>query len=110
MASSLVRKLGIQPGQRVLIDSAPANYAESLGELPAGVEVSEVPEGEFDFVQVFGQDSSEFACLGPEAIEAVKYDGLLCLSYPKRSSKVKSVLTRDVMWKLMANTGLRPVA
>lgn len=56
------------------------------------------------------KDSNELASLGPVAIEAIKYDRLLRISYPKRSSRVESDLTRDVMWELMADTGLRPMA
>jgi hypothetical protein len=48
--SLLVKKLRIQPGQRILILNAPSGYAESLGELPEGAEVSDVPEGESDFI------------------------------------------------------------
>jgi hypothetical protein len=110
MVASLVKKLRIQPGQRMLIANAPAGYAELLGELPEGTEAWETPEGEFDFVHLFVEDSNELADLGPSAIEALKYDGLLWISYPKRSSKVKTDLSRDVMWDLIADTGLRPVA
>ncbi|GAG12697.1 unnamed protein product [marine sediment metagenome] len=109
MVASLIKKLRIQPGQRMLILNAPSGYANSLGELPEGAELSELPEGEFDFVHLFVRDSNEFANLGPPAIEAVKYDSLLGISYPKKSSKVESDLSRDVMWELMADTGLRPV-
>jgi hypothetical protein len=108
--SLLVKKLRIRPGQRILILNAPSGHAESLGELPEGAEVSDVPEGEFDFVHLFVKDSNEFASLGPTAIEAIKYDGLLWISYPKRSSGIESDLTHDVMWELTADTGLRPVA
>ena len=45
----------------------------------------------------------------PAAIAAVAYDGLLWISYPKRSSKVETDLSRDVLWDLMMETGLRPV-
>jgi hypothetical protein len=107
--ASLVKKLRIQPGQRLLILNPPSGYIESLGDLPEGVEVSEKPEGKFDFVHLFVRDSTEFADLSPKAMDAVKYDGLLWISYPKRSSKVATDLTRDVMWDLMADTGLRPV-
>ena len=107
--ASLVKKLRIQPGQRLLILNPPSGYIESLGDLPEGVEVSEKPEGKFDFVHQFVRDSTEFADLSPKAMDAVKYDGLLWISYPKRSSKVATDLTRDVMWDLMADTGLRPV-
>ena len=53
--------------------------------------------------------SDELAKLGPKAVGAVEYDGLLWISYPKKSSKVKTDLTRDVLWELMSDTGLRPV-
>jgi hypothetical protein len=66
--------------------------------------------GEFDFVHLFVKDSAEFARIGPQAIDAVTYDRFLWKSYPKRSSKVATDLTRDVMWKLTADTGLRPVS
>jgi len=110
MASSLIKKLRIQSGQRMLILNAPPGYAEALGDLPEGAEVWEVSEGDFDFVHLFVRDSSEFASLGLLAIEAVRYDGLLWISYPKRSSKVETDLSRDVMWEPVADTGLRPVA
>lgn len=108
--SPLIKKLRIRPGQRMLILNAPPGYTDSLGELPEGAGVRELPEGDFDFVHLFVQDSSEFSNLGLPAIEAVRYDGLLWISYPKRSSKVETDLTRDVMWELVADTGLRPVA
>ena len=40
---------------------------------------------------------------------AIEYDGLLWISCPRRSSKVETDLTRDVLWELMKGTGLRPV-
>ena len=109
MASSLVKKLRIQPGQRLLILSAPAGYVASLGELPDGVEVCEEPEGTFDFVHLFVKDSDEYAELSLLALAAVSYDGLLWISYPKRSSQVETDLTRDVLWKLAEKSGVRPV-
>ena len=36
-------------------------------------------------------------------------DGLLWLSYPEKSSKVKTDLTRDVLWALVEPAGWRPV-
>ena len=107
--SSLVKKLKIQPGQRLLFLNPPSGYIESLGDLPADVEVLEQPEGKFDSVHLFVKDSAKLDKLGLAAKMAVKYDGLLWISYPKRSSKVPTDLTRDVMWALMADTGLRPV-
>ena len=51
--SSLVKKLGMKPGQKVLILNAPEDYRRLLGTLPEDVEVESSAEGSFDFVQVF---------------------------------------------------------
>ena len=110
MASSLVRKLRIQAGYRLLILNAPSGYIESLDDLPEDVEIVQEADGEFDFVHLFVTDSTEYADLSPAAFDAVKYDGLLWISYPKRSSKVATDLTRDVLWKMTEITGLRPVS
>ena len=107
--SSLMKKLRIQAGQRVLILNPPAGYVETLGDLPEGVKLSDKPEGTFDFVHLFVRDRNELGDLAPEAMAAVAYDGLLWISYPKRSSKVETDLSRDVLWDLMMETGLRPV-
>ena len=104
----LANKLRIQPGQRILILNPPSGYLDEL-DLPEDVELAEKPEGTFDFVHLFVKNTAELESLGPTAIKAVKYDGLLWISYPKRSSKVKIDLTRDVGWEIMAEAGLRPV-
>ena len=110
MASTkLLKKLRMQPGQRALIFNAPGGYLDELGPLPEGVEPAQEPEGNLDFVRVFAKDLAELEKLAPLAAEAVKHDGLLWVSYPKKSSKVESDLSRDVVWKAVAKTGLRPV-
>lgn len=105
----LSKKLRIQPGQRMLILNAPGRYLEELGPLPEEVEVAQTPEGKFDFVHVFVKNVAELERLGLVGIDAVVHDGLLWISYPKKSSKVTTDLTRDVGWDVVAEAGLRPV-
>jgi hypothetical protein len=108
--TQLLKKLRMQPDQRVLILNAPPGYLDTLGELPEGVEVAERAEGTFDFVQAFAKDLAELERLAPVAVEAVKHDGLLWISYPKKSSKIESDLDRDMVWQAVAKTGLRAVS
>ena len=107
--SSMIQKLRIQPGQQLLVLNAPPEYIESLGDLPEGVKMSEQPKGKYDFVHLFVTNSEELDEYIQTAMDAVEYDDLLWISYPKRSSKVATDLTRDVMWELMGDTELRPV-
>jgi hypothetical protein len=108
--AQLRKKLRMQPGQRVLLLNAPPGYLEELNPLPKGVKVAEQLDGVFDFVQVFAEKMAELERLAPVAVDAVKYDGLLWVSYPKKSSGLESDLSRDVVWKEVAKTGLRAVS
>jgi hypothetical protein len=103
------KKLRLQAGQKALFINPPQGYLQALGELPEGVQVTTQPDGSYDFVQLFVKDRSELEQFGPAAFQAVKYDGLLWVCYPKQTGKIKSDLNRDSLWKLMQPTGLSPV-
>jgi len=108
--SPLIKKLRLQPGQRIALLNAPPGYIEGLGELPPGVVlVAEPEEGACDWVQLFAASSAELLRLFPIAQRACKYDGLLWVSYPKLSGKLKGDLNRDIVWELLQPTGLRSV-
>ena len=107
--ANIVKKLRLQAGHKALLLNAPGGYLEALGELPAAVILATQPDGEFDFVQLFVKDRAELERYSPAAFQAVKYDGLLWLCYPKQTGKIKSDLNRDSLWKLMQPTGFSPV-
>ena len=108
--SPLSKKLRVQPSHRLLILNPPQSYVESLQPLPKGAEfVTETAGTTVDFCHLFATNSSQLAELLPTALAACKYDGLLWVSYPKKSSKVESDLSRDALWELPGDTGLRPV-
>ena len=104
--SSLIKKLLIKPGQRMVVLNPPPGYLDELGELPPGAELADAPEGQFDFVQLFVQNSEALTQLIGTAAGAVTPDGLLWICYPKGSSKVKTDLNRDILWKAVEPYGL----
>lgn len=105
----LVKKLRIQPGQRILILNAPDDYLPELGPLPEDVQVEEKASGSFDLVHLFVRSLAELKEFGPTALEAAEYDGLFWVSYPKKSSKIKTDISRDNGWDVLNEAGLRPV-
>ena len=115
MPASLSKKLGIKPGQRGLVINAPEGYLDTLGELPEGVVVAESADGKeaieapYDWVHLFCKSVAELGVMAPRAIGAVVHDGLLWISYPKRSSEVATDINRDVGWEVIAEAGFRPV-
>lgn len=98
---SVAEKLGIDEGDRVLLVDAPADYRETLGPLPGGVELDERPDGTYDVVQLFVANADAFEANVETAIEATDGDGRLWITYPKKRSAVDSDLSRDVLAELM---------
>lgn len=110
--TSLVKKLGIKPKQRVLIQYAPEGYSDQIGALlPVDVELVTTPasSGNFDLVLQFVRNKAEVEKDIPKAIELVKPGGRLWISYPKQSSKVPTDINRDILWKVFPNSEWRPV-
>ena len=110
MSAVLTKKLRLLPNARALVLNPPEGYIEAIKDgLPEGVRMTTQEGGKFNFVQLFVQDSTEFKNHSESALNAIEYDGIFWLSYPKKSAKVKSDLSREVVWKLMSDSGLRPV-
>ncbi|HEY7127213.1 MAG TPA: hypothetical protein VH590_21355 [Ktedonobacterales bacterium] len=106
--TTLPKKLLIKPGYRVLLLNAPAGYRDILGALE-GVEVSGAAEGAFDLVQVFARMQADVERLAPGALAATKPGGILWWTYPKKTGKITSDLTRDHGWQALAERNYQPV-
>jgi hypothetical protein len=108
--TSVIKKLGIKPGHKLLILNAPEAYLITLSVLPEGVEVKTEAKGTFDAVQLFVYSKADVDQLAPAAIKAVKPGGLLWLSYPKKTSKIKTDINRDAGWDAVHKTGMEGVS
>jgi hypothetical protein len=108
--SNLIKKLLIKPGYRMAVLNAPAGYLDGLGTLPEGVELVTNPRSPLDFVHLFVKDKAAFEKLAAQALPFLKDDGIFWISYPKGSSKMKTDLNRDILWKLVEKHGLAGVA
>ena len=113
MPKTLAEKLRLQAGHRALAINAPKDYLAILGDLPEGVELTladSPKEGvTYDWTHLYVLNSTELARLAPLAVKSVVHDGLLWISYPKRSAKAETDLSRDVFWTSLSDYGLRPV-
>jgi hypothetical protein len=108
--SALAKKLKIKPGDRIAVINSPGGYLDDLGELPDGVETTSKLEGQFDLIHLFVQDSTELVRLFPRALKALKEESVFWVSYPKKSSKIETDLTRDQGWDVTTKLGQRPVS
>lgn len=66
-----------------------------------GIETDERLEGKFEFVLVFVNNASEASERVRQVIPHLSEDALFWVTYPKQSSKVKTDVNRDILWKLI---------
>jgi hypothetical protein len=116
--SPLARKLRLEPNHRVAVLNAPPGYLDSLAPAPAALSTELQTNEVFDAVQLFVSGVEELRDLGPAAINAVRQDGLLWITYPK-GGKTRGVtdlpatpwwVKRDVLGEFTGKTGYTPVA
>lgn len=105
----LIKKLQIRPGSHLLLLNAPESFLAALQPLPKGLTISTLPNGRYDYVHLFAKDSGELNQYAPTALAAVKMDGLFWISYPKKSAKLPTDLTRDEGWDFITEAGYRGV-
>ena len=102
----LAKKLGIKPGMILRVVNAPRNYAALVAPLPEKVVISPNAEHELDMVHVFTKSRSELR----ESLKAfqrmIKRDGIIWISWPKKSSGVPSEVTEDTIRDVALPLGL----
>jgi hypothetical protein len=97
----LPRKLGIKPGNRVLLLGAPDGFeAQTLGELPEGVRVARRASGRGDVIVSFHDRRSDLAKRMPQLRERMEPAARLWIAWPKRASGVPTDLTENVVREL----------
>jgi hypothetical protein len=106
MSNELAKKLLLHKAKRILILNQPDGYIDSLkSELPDNVEFFTEPTGDVDLVHLFVKDSEELKQWLGVTLRSVQHDGLIWVSYPKKSSKMKSDLNRDILVSLLHEVG-----
>jgi hypothetical protein len=102
----LVQKLGIKPDARVHFASAPADFAETLGPLPAGVErVGGAAKG-LDFAVLFVTDKAALTKQFSKLAGRLQKAGMLWIGWPKKASGVPTDLTENVVRDIGLAAGL----
>ena len=89
----VIQKLGIQPGFCIFIAGAPAAYGDIVGELPADVSIMPRLKAPLDMVHVFAIKAAGLAEKLRSCRAAIRPDGMIWVSWPKKSSGVASDLS-----------------
>ena len=93
----LAKKLGIGAGHRVWLVDAPANYKTLVAPLPDGVSFVSRPSRTTDVAHVFASTRRDLEKTLRGARKTLKPDAAIWVSWPKKSSKVPTDITEDVI-------------
>jgi len=93
----LSQKLGLKPGFRIFVDGAPVDYRGVVGELPDGAKIVTRPKGPLDMVHLFATEAKGLAGKLRKYRDAIAPDGMIWVSWPKKSSGVPTDLSDVVV-------------
>lgn len=93
----LVKKLGIKEGCAVYTVGAPEDYRALLKPLPAGVRFQASASASTSIVHVFETQRTRLAMLLVTLRGKLAPEATVWVSWPKKSSKVPTTITEDVI-------------
>lgn len=102
----LSQKLGVKPGMTVLLVNPPAGYGVTLGPLPPRVRLINTLGDSADLIQLFVTDSNTLENEFPKLAERVKDDGMVWVSWPKKSSGLQTDLSDVTVRSLGLRNGM----
>lgn len=110
---AIATRMFVKPGDAVLAVDAPDDYAGLLGQLPSAARVvgsvAELGGQPADVVHVFANTRARLADVLPQAMKAVRENGILWVSYPKVTVGGHD-LSRQAVHNDLHTLGWKPVA
>ena len=94
---TLAQKLGIKPGFCIFVDGAPSAYGAMVGPLPGDVAIKATAKPALDMVHLFATRTAGLAAKLRRYRKIIAPDGMIWVSWPKKSSGVASDLTDVVV-------------
>jgi hypothetical protein len=102
----LDRKLGIRPGQRVVLLGAPDGFVGETLVLPDGVRVARRAGGKADVIVSFHTRRAELARRLPALRAMMEPASGLWVAWPKQAARLETDMTEDVVREIALPTGL----
>lgn len=104
----LPKKLGLKAGQRACFLALPESlsYLRDIDGLQTvGGNLSDNLE-KLDYLHIFEVSREVLETLSPLLRSAIKPNGMIWISWPKKASKVPTSITEDVLREILLPTGL----
>ena len=95
-SKSLSEKLGVKPAYRICLLNAPQGYQKRIQIGPDGAITTQL-SSQYDLVQLFTTKKDELEKRFPQLVVAIKSNGMLWISWPKKASGVETDLTENII-------------
>lgn len=93
----LAKKLGFGPSTRVYLIDSPKGYTELVAPIPPGLEFARRLSAQTDIVHLFAVDRTSLERRLRRLRRAIRPDGVIWVSWPKKSAGVQTTVTEDVI-------------
>lgn len=104
--TSLAKKLGIKQGCIIRVVNFDEDYFSLFSDLPPGMEISENAKTKKDFIHYFETRAKQLAKLLPALKKEMKPDGMIWISWYKKSAKNETDITEDIIRDIALKNGL----
>jgi hypothetical protein len=94
-ATPLAKKLGIKPGFKIRLINAPDYYFDLFTDLPSNVHVLKDKKPKKDLIHFFVKSLSEFENIIIDIANEIEQDGMIWVSWYKKSSRIATDVTED---------------
>jgi hypothetical protein len=101
-----VKKLGIKEDAQIFISGAPENYFEILSPLPQGAKILPRITSDIDMIHIFSINKTHLLKELLTSLHSIKQNGMIWVSWPKKSAKVPTDLSEDIVSEIALPLGL----
>ena len=102
----LAKKLGIKEGSKIRLVNQPQDYFELFENMPPNVQVLTDKKLKKDLVHYFTKKAIELQKDIVSLKNEIQENGMIWISWPKKSSKVETDITEDIVRGIALANGL----
>jgi hypothetical protein len=102
----LWKKLGFKQAFKAYVKNSPEDYAILLEGLPENVTFNKRLAAELDIIHLFTKERQEMEKHLPNYLRRIKQNGMIWVSWPKKSSKVVTDITEGTVRDIALPIGL----
>jgi len=102
----LAQKLGLKPGMRAWLQNVPDSVRAEIERDAPPLEQLDTPEPPVEFAHIFVTSCAVLDCELRLLLPLIARDGMIWVSWPKKSAKVDTDITEDVIRAVALPLGL----